>query len=720
MRRKSLLFLLTAIVIVTSQPFNALAQKTGGRTEDKDPVKELGYEKKLRWADALFRDGSYYNATDYYLQLLQEQPRNPYLVHQTAECYYYMRDYAMAAKQYEYTYNLAKTLYPFAIYRQALMLKMSGEYDAAIAAFERFIDDNPKTYKKEKKRALLEIEGCKMGKSSLSNPNLATVKNVGPNVNSAYTELSPFPLGDTALLFATMKSNSVVDLDKVKREDYVSRMMVARKQKYTDVVDTFEWALQFNDGKYNDSKYHVGNGCFSPGGDRFYFTRCLEDKDSPSEMNCRIYFSVFENDRWSQPEQVPNGVNEAGSSSTQPFFAKVGKSEVLFFSSNRKTQGRGGYDIWYSVFDARQKTYRRPQNAGKQINTVGDEKSPYFDSRTNMLYFASNGWKTIGGYDIYSAEAVNGRPSRYQNLMNLGYPVNSPADELYYINDPYGKPDAYVVSNRPGSIALKNPTCCDDIWRIQYEPKIVANGKVLNTKTQQPVSNVVVKMVDDAGSVKTYNSTDGNFEFLLSRGHTYTLNGDKLSFISTRTSVNTEGYKRESPDDTINVVIYMDSIYIDSAFRMENIYYDYDKATLRPESGTELEKLISLMQDNPSLDVQIAAHTDGKGSDDYNNTLSQERAESVVNYLVSSGIDRSRLSAKGYGKTKPVASETTPSGADNPEGRQLNRRTEFVIIGDIPEKHEIFDSSRPGTIGEQERNLQIGENEQLDIEDEVQ
>src|SRR5690606_35401832 len=218
--RKSLLFLLTAIIIVTSQPFNAFAQKTGGRTEDKDPVKELGYEKKLRWADALFRDGSYYNATDYYIQLLQEQPRNPYLVHQAAECYYYMRDYSMAAKQYEYAYNLAKTLYPFAIYRQALMLKVSGEYDAAIAAFQRFIDDNPKTYKKEKKRALLEIEGCKMGKNSLSNPNLATVKNVRPNVNSAYTELSPHPLGDTALLFATMKSNSVVDVDKVKREDY--------------------------------------------------------------------------------------------------------------------------------------------------------------------------------------------------------------------------------------------------------------------------------------------------------------------------------------------------------------------------------------------------------------------------------------------------------------------------------------------------------------------
>src|SRR5690606_7891520 len=140
--------------------------------------------------------------------------------------------------------------------------------------------------------------------------------------------------------------------------------------------------------------------------------------------------------------------------STQPFIAQVGKNEILFFSSNRTLQSRGGYDIWYSVYDTRQKTYRRPQNVGKQINTVGDEMSPYYDSRTGTLYFASNGWKTMGGFDIYSAK---GGPSRYTDLSNLGYPINTSADELYYIHDPMGKPDAYVVSNRVGSVALKNP-----------------------------------------------------------------------------------------------------------------------------------------------------------------------------------------------------------------------------------------------------------------------
>src|SRR5690606_1030086 len=114
---------------------------------------------------------------------------------------------------------------------------------------------------------------------------------------------------------------------------------------------------------------------------------------------------------------------------------------------NRKLQSRGGYDIWYSVYDPRQKSYRRPQNAGKQVNTEGNEISPYYDNRDNKLYFSSDGWKSMGGYDIFSAV---GGPSRYTELQNLGYPINTAADELYYIRDGYGKPDAYVVSNRIG------------------------------------------------------------------------------------------------------------------------------------------------------------------------------------------------------------------------------------------------------------------------------
>ncbi|XZF13859.1 OmpA family protein [Chitinophagaceae bacterium MMS25-I14] len=717
--RKKWLLLSLATILVSANHFDANAQqqdKEKYRNKANDPVAKLPYYKKLRWADGLFRAGSYFNAIEYYRQLKQEQERNPYLTYQLAECCLFTRDYVPAASYYAEAYALAPKIYPEAEYKQAMMLKMQGKYEESIAAFNKFIADNPKTFKKLKKRAQREIEGCNMAMNSVKDPVPANVVNAGPNVNSAYTELSPYPLGDTALLFSTMNQNNLVEVDKRKRSEYVSRMMVSHKQYRVQQVDSFQWPLRFMDGKFNNPSVHTGNGVFSPGGDRFYFTRCAEG-DSMSVL-CKIYVSKFEGSKWSNPEVLGEGINEEGSN-TQPYVAKVGKKEVLFFSSNRKLQSRGGYDIWYSIIDPRNGTYRRPQNAGKQINTEGDEVTPYYDSRVNKLYFASNGWVTMGGFDIFSAD---GGPSRYTNLSNLGYPINTSADELYYIKDPVGKPDAYVVSNRIGSIALKNPTCCDDIWRIQYEPRLVALGKVINHATNKPVTDVVVKMVDEQGNQKTYNSTDGNFAFNASRGHSYVVTGDKARFTTTRATVNTMDVKRTDPDDTVMLTIYMDTIGIDPNFRVSNIYYDFNKDNLRPESVASLDSLVNFMKDNSSLSVEIYAFADSKGSDEYNKALSQRRSQSVLSYLEKNGIASGRMIAKGFGEKMPAAPNEI-NGKDNPTGRQANRRTVLRIVAEDPNRHVIFNSSKPGTLGEQEKNLSINtdmnQDEEPDTESEV-
>ncbi len=700
--RKNWLFLFLAIILVTVQyNANAQAQKEKYRNKANDPVEKLPYYKKLRWADGLFRAGSYFNAIDYYQQLKQEQERNVYLTYQLAECYLMTRDYVPAAQYYQEAYTYDSKLYPEAIFKAALMLKQQGEYQSAIATFNKFIADNPKTYKKLKKRSLREIEGCNMAMNSIKDPQAVNVVNAGPNVNSAYTELSPYPLGDTALLFSSMRQNSEVEVDKRRRDEYMARFMVSRKQTHVTEVDSFQWPLTFVDGNFNKSNAHTGNGSYSPGGDRFYFTRCAE-QDSMKVM-CNIYVSKFEGAKWSEPELLGEGINGDGSN-TQPFCAKVGKKEVLFFSSNRTLQSRGGYDIWYSIIDPRNGTYRRPQNAGKQINTDLDEITPYYDSRVSKLYFSSNGWVSFGGFDIYSAD---GGPSRYRNVQNLGYPINTCADELYYIKDPVGKPDAYLVSNRIGSIALKNPTCCDDIWRIQYEPKLMVTGKVVNRKSQQPVEGTVVKMVDQKGDLQTFNSTDGTFGFNMSRGHSYVITGDKQGYSSTRASVSTMEIKRSDPDDTVTVTIYMDSIVHD--FHVDNVYYDYNKSDLRPESTPSLDSLVNFMKDNGSLTVEIYSYCDSKGNDKYNDELSQKRAQSVLDYLDKNGIDKGRMIAKGFGKKFAVAPNEV-KGKDNPQGRQLNRRTEFRIVTDVPARRIIFNSSKPGTMDQQERNLLINQN----------
>jgi len=707
MRKNWLLLILATVLVFTQYDVQAQQQrKEKYRNKANDPVAQLPYYKKLRWADDLFKAGSYFNAIEYYQQLKQEQERNPYLAYQLAECYWMTRDYVPAAHYYGEAFALAPKLYPEATFKEAMMLKMQGEYDAAIAQFNKFITDNPKTYKKAKKKAQLEIKGANMALNSIKDPLAVTIVNAGPNVNSAYTESAPYPLGDTAILFSTMRQNSVVEVNNRNREEYMSRMMVSHKQQNVPVADSFQWALAFDDGKFNDSRVHVGNGAYSPGGDRFYFTKCAEEDSM--KVICKIYVSKFEGAQWGEPSLLGEGINDGGSN-TQPMVAMVGKKEVLFFSSNRRLQSRGGYDIWYSIIDPRNGTYRRPQNAGKQINTEGDEITPYYDSRVGKLYFSSNGWETMGGQDIFSA---NGGPSRYSGLMNMGYPINTSADELYFIKDPSGKPDGYVVSNRIGSIALKNPTCCDDIWRIQFEPRLVVMGKVVECDNKELMTELVVKMVDDKGEMKTYNSTDGKFAFNMSREHTYVITGDKQGYSSTRATVNTSDVKRSDPDDTAYVTICLSTI--SSGFRVSNVYFDYDKATLRAESVASLDSLVNFMNDNPSLSVEVYAFTDAKGTDAYNKALSERRAQAVKDYLVNNGVESERMLVKGMGESNPAAENTTTGGEDNPVGRQLNRRTEFRIVTDVPTRRVIFNSAQPGSMDEQEKNLQIDENSDID------
>lgn len=711
--RKNWLLLILATVIVTIQ-FDANAQqqrKEKYRNKANDPVTKLSYERKLRWADDLFKEGSYFNAIEYYQQLKQEDERNMYITFQLAECFWMTRDYAPAAAYYAEVYSYSRKIYPEAMMKAGIMTKMQGNYTEAIAQFKRFIADNPKTMKKEKKRAQMEIDGCIMAMESIKNPEPATPVNAGPNVNSANTESAPYPLGDSSILFSTMRENEVLDKDK-RGKNYFTRFMTSHKQYHVDQVDSFQWALEFKDGSgmFQSKKEHISNGSYSPQGERFYFTKCADDDSN--RMVCTIYVSEWDTlkNKWKQPEKLGEGINDGGSN-TNPYCAKVGKKEILFFSSNRKLQSRGGYDIWYSVYDARNRTYRRPQNAGKQINTTEDEITPYYDDRTGTLYFASKGLKSMGGFDIYRAQ---GGPSRYTDVKNMGYPVNSSADEMYYINDPYGKPDAYLVSNRFGSIALKNPTCCDDIWRIQWEPRLFVMGKVIDRNTKQPMTDVVVKMVDQTGDTKTYNSADGNFGFNIYRGKSYVFTGDKTQYASTRATISTMEMKRTDPDDTLNVNIYMDEITPVYTFSVSNVFYDYDKATLRPESVASLDSVVAFLKDNPSFNVEVYSFTDSKGKDTYNKALSEKRAQSVIDYLTGQGIEANRMVAKGFGASMPAASNTDAKGKDNPEGRQLNRRTEFRIVTDVPTRRLLYNSAKPGNMDEQSKNLK--QTEQADEE----
>ncbi len=713
MRRKFWLFSLVGAFFI----LGSLNSFAGGK---EDPASKLPFKKKLAWANGLFREGSWYTAEEYYTQLKKEQPRNPYVTYMLAECLAKTRDYPPAAEMYAEAFDLAPELYPELPYKEGIMRKQNADYDKAIECFKFYIKNYRGKNKKMKVYAQREIDGCVMAKNSLANPGRAFVKNAGPNVNTAYTELSPLPLGDTALLFSTMNQNKIIVYGKDKRKDFVSRFMWSPKEfDNTRIKDSFEVAMKFEDGRFNDPKYHVGNGSWSPGGNRFYFTKCKENDSM--KITCKIYVSEFSKKTgvWSAPKEPGEAgmINAPESSNTNPYCAMVGKKEVLYFASDRKLQGAGGFDIWYSVYDSARKTYRRPQNCGKKINSPYDEVTPYYDSKKGKLYFATNGWLNMGGFDIFSAD---GGPTRYSNLANLGFPINSPADDLYYIQDEGEKDNGYVVSNRLGSYFAKNPTCCDDIWRVIKEPNFYVKGNVVDEVTNEQISQVVVKM-SDANTVAlkdTFFSKEGNFMFYTPMGNNYAITADKAGYISGRTTVSTSGKSVMDPDDTTMVTIYMHKITNDFEFHVQNVYYNFNNGDFQPDSYGALDSLVKFMQDNPSVSVEIRSYTDNKGEPGYNDELSVKRAQAVMNYMATKSIDRGRMIARGEGEKNPIAPNEI-RGKDNPTGRQYNRRTEFRIIGDLPEKRIIYDMNRPDYIDKsgndsREKNLRINTDEEDD------
>lgn len=703
---------------------NLSAQRIIKKTED--PASKLPFKKKLKYADRLFEQWSYYTAEDYYHQLLKEQPRNAYVHFKLAEALRYNRDYGKAANHYRDAYALASAIYIKAPYKEGVMRKMNGEYELAIERFEKF----KQIYRARDRRKFfkvvdVQIAGCRMAMKSILNPERAYIKNAGPNVNSAYTEYAPIPLGDSALLFATMKSNKVLMKGKDKREDYYSKFRWAPKEfDRTRVKDSFEVAMDFKDdaGRFKSKSHHIGNGCWSPGGDRFYYTKCSE-LDS-METRCEIWVAEFDKKRglWGKPSKldVVNFDDEDDNpkvSSTNPYCAIVGKKEVLFFSSNRQLQGVGGYDIWYTVYDSTRKKdnpYRRPQNCGKSINTTQDEITPYYDTKGGKIYWASNGLVGVGGFDIFSAE---GGPSRYYNTRNLGFPINSPQDDMYYVEDPTEKQNGYLVSNRLGSYYVKNPTCCDDIWRVIKEPSFYVKGCAVDESTNEVIDQVVIKMTNENTEKiqDTFYSKKGCFMFYTPIGSDYSLAADKEGYISGRTVVNTSSRSVMDPDDTTTVTIYMQRAGNGAEFRVRNVYYDFNTDRFHPGSFAAMDTLVSFMKDNPSVSVEIRSYTDNLGTDASNKELSLRRAQVVLDYLVKKGVDRSRMIARGLGENDPIAPNQIGRN-DNPEGRQYNRRTEFRVIGDVPGKRIIYDRNRPEYIdksgaGQRARDLQVNSDE---------
>ena len=366
------------------------------------------------------------------------------------------------------------------------------------------------------------------------------------------------------------------------------------------------------------------------------------------------------------PVKLNSNINLEGFNAIQPYVTADGKQ--LYFVSN-KPGGLGGDDIWVSDLDGEGNPVNSA-NLGSTINTPLDEQAPYYDEVKKRLVYSSKGFTGLGGFDLFESA---GNIGNWGQPKNMGYPINSAKDDLYYYPDPLDARKFFISSDRQSD-------CCLELFEAS-DKRFTLEGLVVDCDAYKALPGVKVSFIDSISKETINEQTVGKnakYNFRINNNRPYKLVLEKGGYFNKVVTVPQPG--KLKTDTLFNPDICLQAFIVNKPIVLNNILYDYNKAELRPESKTELDKLLKLLNDNPKMKIELASHTDSVGSDAYNNNLSQMRAQSCVDYITSRGVTTDRIFAKGYGKTKPVAPNSLPDGKDNPDGRQLNRRTEFTVL----------------------------------------
>ncbi|MFA6923316.1 MAG: OmpA family protein [Bacteroidales bacterium] len=673
--------------------FILLIVPIGLKAQDTAFINKLWIYKLNTFGNNALKQSDYSTAACCFERYVKLQPENENGYFCLGESYKYLRDYKKAEEAYFKAYEKSGQKNLEALYNHALMLKMNGDYKEAKKKFSEVLNElkKSKKYQELKKNVKAELSACDSTFKWVDSPKKILISHLDTNINKIYFEHSPVSINDSTFIYTSLRTN---------KKEYIydnDTANIPLKKFYKAFWNKDKWVFEgeFNDIPVNKEGYNISNGAFSPDGKRFYFTRCKINWQN--KIICAIYVSkIDEEGKWSEPVMLDEKINNPKYTSTMPTVgteSQKGNDVLYFISDNPK--GKGKFDIWYSVYDKVKKTYSVPHNAGSKINTKENELSPYYDNETHTLYFSSDGLPGIGGMDVFRSI---GDLNKYSPPENVGLPINSSADDIYY-SESKNRENGFIVSNRKGGTFLKNETCCDDIYSFKRIEYINLDLKGIVKEKQDSISNFV-KLIDSA-NISIYIKGNNNSENILIKNLTSNKNGS----FSTKLETNYEYIFIISKDGYFNnkFELTTKNCNISQTFKKEveltpipekpiiikNIYYDFDEAKFISSSTSVIDTtILTLLNENPDLIVEISSHTDSKGSYKYNMTLSQRRAESVVNYLTSKGISKDRLIAKGYGESKPIAPNETPDGKDYPEGREKNRRTEFRVIGKLKNDKE--------------------------------
>ena len=631
--------------------------------------------KSAKLSDAVAREerGEYYEAAEVYKRVYSKTSYSKKkilkgsIAYHMGNCYRRANNSQKAQTGYQNSirFGYADSA---AIFYYALMLQRNGNYPAAIKQYNAYLKlDSGNVWAKN------GIIGCDSAINWKKNPTRYTVKKED-KMNSRRSDFLPVLAGtDYDQLYITTTRDDVMGDEKsavtgVKFCD----IFVAKK----DEKGQWQSPAALDEGFNTEAE--EGACSFTSNGSTMYYTYCSQDIENP--RTAEIMKSARAGAKWNKGEKV-DIFNDSLKMAAHPAIDPGGK--YLYFVSD-VMGGQGGKDIWRIEVDAIGRSY--PENLGPAINTPGDEMFPYMRT-DSIMYFASNGHPGMGGLDIFKATLT---AKGNWIVENMKAPINSNSDD-FGITFEGKKESGFFSSNRNDSKGY------DHIFSFSLpNVNIFVEGWVLD-KDEEVVENAIIRIVGKNGTnEKIFAKKDGTYRLELARGMDYVMMANAPGFLNQKQSLTT-------PKDEKSETFYVDFSLasITKPVPIENIFYDFNRATLRKESQIALDELITLLKDNPNVTIELMAHTDRVGSLEYNQSLSQRRAQSVVDYLIKGGIEKERLTAAGYGKTKPktvtkniakqydflpedkVLSEEfvqTLTPRQQEVADQINRRTEFRVL----------------------------------------
>lgn len=629
---------------------------------------------KLSEADAQFQRGEYYDASVTYkkvynkLRKKEERPQRGEVAFKMGRCYRLLNMSARASAAFQ---NALRYEYPDSTtyFMLAQALHADGKYAAALRSYDKYLEFCP-----DDSLAINCAEGCRTAQEIRARGSRYVVKQA-KLFNSRRADFCPIYLG--------------TDCDQIYYTSTTEKATGDKKSEITGMknADVFfskknekgEWERpEPVEGELN-TEFDEGIVAFSPDAQTMYLTKARRELNAPTSVE--IYTSTRSDAKWSAPvkfEITADTLSTFGHPAVSP------DGEYLYFVSDMPG-GYGGKDIWRISLKERQGSL---VNLGPDINTEGNDDFPYVRS-DGSLYFSSDGHPGMGGLDIFRATAIGDPADLRWKVENMGFPINSAGDDFGIT---FGKgEDGFFSSNRGDARGY------DHIYSFEYDPvRITIEGLVMD-KDEEPVKNAIIRIVGNDGSnQKEVARDDGSFSFALQRGVKYVMLAGAKGYLNQK-----QEFASDSTMEDANYWVEFILPSISKPSVVENIFYDYDKADLRPESKTALNELIAVLHDNPNVTIEMASHTDRWGSDAYNINLSERRAKSVVDYLVENGISRNRLQPHGYGKSRPktvtkriarlypqfkegdILTEEfikTLSEEDQQAADQINRRTEFSVL----------------------------------------